>query len=168
MKTICTLTDKEILGTPGLSQAAPRLTARAILQREDGLYAVMYARKHGIYTLPGGGIEAGESALEALRREIDEETGCSCNEIIELGIIEENRFSLDYTQINYYYIVHTHGPKHSNHLTDVEISGGTELQWHSLEEAIELISTPVFDRVQGKYLQARDVAALREYMSKSL
>ena len=43
MEKIGTITDKEILGTEGLSTAKPRLTARAILQNSQGQIAVMYA-----------------------------------------------------------------------------------------------------------------------------
>ena len=168
MKTICTLTDKEILGIDGLSSKAPRLTARAIVKRTDGLYAVMYAEKFGLYSLPGGGIEDGEDALSALRREIDKETGCSCESIEELGIVAENRGTLDYTQLSYYYVVSTSGTRHASHLTADEAANGTALQWHKLDKVYELISSPAHNTVQRKYLQARDVAALKEYMKTIL
>ena len=43
MRVICELNDKIILGQDGLSDKVPRLTARAIVQNQDGLYAVMYS-----------------------------------------------------------------------------------------------------------------------------
>ncbi len=46
------LTDENVLGTVGLSTASPRLTARAILKRDDGMFAVMYAKKFNLYSLP--------------------------------------------------------------------------------------------------------------------
>lgn len=75
MKLIKEITDKEILGTEGLSSAKPRITARAILKRRDGLYAVMYSEKFNLYSLAGGGIEKDENIITALKREIMEETG---------------------------------------------------------------------------------------------
>lgn len=69
MKLLCELNDKIILGLDGMSDKPPRLTARAIVRNTDGLYAVMYAAKFGLHSLPGGGIEDGEDALTALCRE---------------------------------------------------------------------------------------------------
>ncbi len=98
MKKICELNDQIILGQPGSSSAVPRITARAIVQNSDGLYAVMYAEKFGLYSLPGGGVEAGEDVLTALRREILEETGCICDAVEELGIIVYSDQLLFYCQ----------------------------------------------------------------------
>ena len=50
MKVICDLNDKIILGTDGLSTKAPRITARAIVQNEAGLYAVMYSEKFKLHS----------------------------------------------------------------------------------------------------------------------
>ena len=163
MQLICELNDKIILGQDGRSDRAPRLTARAIVRNQDGLYAVMYADKFKLYNLPGGGVEDGENVLTALRREVYEETGCVCDEIKELGIVAENRASLDYTQINYYYVVTTTHQPGEIHLTESEQASSTVVQWHSFDEMVRLITEQEFDRVQGKYLKARDVAALREY-----
>lgn len=38
------------------------------------------------------------------------------------------------------------------------------LQWYTFDEMVRLINEQEFDRVQGKYLKARDVVALREYV----
>lgn len=163
MKLICELNDKIILGQDGLSSQPPRLTARAIVKNQAGLYAVMYADKFKLHSLPGGGVETGEDVLTALRREIYEETGCACDKSQELGIVAENRASLDYTQINHYFVVTTSSIPGRNHLTESEQANGTCVKWVSLEEMVRLINTQEFDRVQGKYLKARDVAALEEY-----
>ena len=75
MKLICELNDKMILGQEGRSNKAPRLTARAIVKNQDGLYAVMYADKFKFHSLPGGGVEPGETHEAYILRECLEETG---------------------------------------------------------------------------------------------
>ena len=165
MKQICELNDKLLLGIEGLSNQPPRRTARAIVRDSEGKYAVMYAEKFNLYSLPGGGIEAEEDVLTALRREVLEETGCVCDDIQELGIVTENRRTLDYTQVNYYYVV-TAKRAGESHLTKAEQASRTSVQWHTLEDMIRMIENQHFARIQGKYLVARDVAALHEYISK--
>lgn len=163
MKHLCELNDKIILGLDGRSDKPPRLTARAIVRTPQGRYAVMYSDKFRLHSLPGGGVEEGEDILTALRREIYEETGCSCDEIRELGIVTENRASLDYTQINHYFVVTTPSIPDGNHLTASEQASRTEVRWLSFDEMVCRINEQEFDRVQSKYLKARDVAALRAY-----
>ena len=166
MKQICELNDKILLGMDGMSAKAPRITARAIVKNQDGLYAVMYTDKFKLHSLPGGGVEDGEDVLTALRREVYEETGCVCDEIRELGIVSENRASLDYTQINYYFVVTTNQTPGENHLTESELDSRTVVKWVSFDKLERRINGQEFDRVQGKYLKARDVEALREYASE--
>lgn len=166
MKLLCELNDKIILGQEGMSAQPPRLTARAIVKNRDGLYAVMYAEKFGLHSLPGGGIEDGEDPETALRREILEETGCSCDHIQELGIVSENRAHQDFTSKSYYYVVTTNHPAEAIHLTDNELANKTTVQWHSLRDMLRLISKPKHTTTQRMYLQARDMAALKEYISK--
>ena len=166
MKHIRTVTDKEILGTDGLSNAKPRLTARAIIKNHNNQYAVMYAKGFDLFSLPGGGVEDGESIEDALRREVAEETGVNILAIKELGYVEENRAYCDYTQISYYFIVTTDSTEFHSHLTADEAKHGTTVNWYTLEEAYSHIASANHTTVQRKYLQARDVIALDEYKSQ--
>lgn len=164
MRRIARLTDRQLLGSDAVSHAAPRLTARAILRGPHGLYAVTHTEGFGIWMLPGGGVDAGESILDALRREVYEETGCRASSCEPLGYVEENRGHADYTQLSCYFIVNTPDEALQPHLTKQEAAHGATAAWMTLQEAWERISTPTFARPQGKFLQARDVAALRAYM----
>ena len=168
MKLLKTITDKDILGTGGLSNAKPRITARAIMKNGSSLYAVMYSEEFDLYTLPGGGVEEGEDILQALRREILEETGCECSNIEPLGYVEENRAHSDYTQISYYFLVSTDSQQLIPNLTEDEKTHGTAAGWHTLEDAYRRIAEPRHPTAQRKYLQARDVAALEEYKSRHI
>ena len=163
MRRIALLTDKSLLGTEGVSHAAPRVTARAILRSPSGNLAVTHTRDFGIYMLPGGGVEAGESILTALHRELLEETGCRTGTVTPLGYVEENRAHADYTQLSFYFIVDTPDETLAPRLTASEAAHGTEVMWLSPEEAWQRISQPVFGRPQGRFLQARDVAALTAF-----
>ena len=162
MIIIAEITDKEILGTDGLSSAEPRYTARAIVKSGD-LYAVIHSEKFHKYSLPGGGVDDGEDIITALKREILEETGCTCGKISELGIVKENRAQADYTQISYYYVVEADSVG-VPHFTEVEAKSRTVLQWHTLSEMIKLINDLQPATYQQQYLKARDVAALNEYI----
>ncbi len=162
MKTIAKLTDKNVLGTGGISCAKPRYTARAVLRNSDGKFAIMLMKKFGFYCLPGGGIDPGENEISALKREILEETGCSCDYIKEIGIVEENRAHCDYTQVSYYYFVHTNGKIANTSLTEGEKAIKTEVCWQSFDEVYRLITEFVPKTEQQIFLRARDTAVLEK------
>lgn len=167
MERIAELNDKMLLGKDAWTNATPpRYTARAILQRQDGRYAVLYLPQWGLYSLPGGGMQAGETPEQALRREVMEETGCLCDSIAELGEIYENRAHADFAQVSYYYVVSTKGAVSAPRLTKKEKSFGTELQWHTLEQTLTLIQGFRPKTGQQTFLRARDLAALEAYRRK--
>ncbi len=168
MKQLCELNDKIVLGLEGMSDKPPRKTARAILKNSEGLYAVMYAEKFGLYSLPGGGVEDGEDVLAALHREIYEETGCTCDCVEELGYVYENRAHQDFTSKSHYYIVTCTHKAGDIHLTKNEIANKTSVQWHTLDDMIRLICEPEHTTTQRMYIQARDKAALEAYVGKSI
>jgi ADP-ribose pyrophosphatase YjhB (NUDIX family) len=70
--------------------ARPYLAVSAAIVREGKVLIVRRARPpaHGLYTLPGGGVEAGESLEEAVVREIREETGLAVEPVSLAGYRE--------------------------------------------------------------------------------
>lgn len=163
MKLLCELNDQILLGTPGLSSAPPRHAARAIACRADGMFAMMYAKRFDLYSLPGGGIETGEDVLCALRRELLEETGCPCMAVEELGLVYENRACQNFTQYSYYYAVTVPDMPASAHLTEKERAVGTIVLWVGFKELCQRICTQSPATIQQKYIQARDMAAIAAY-----
>lgn len=65
----------------------PYLAVSAAIIRDGKVLAVRRARKPALalYTLPGGGVETGETLHEAVRREVREETGLEIEPVALAG-----------------------------------------------------------------------------------
>jgi 8-oxo-dGTP diphosphatase len=81
-----------------------RHVARALIIDNN---QILIARMKGAHSfLPGGGVELGEGAQTALKREIGEELGVtSCDIIRFLGVIEFGLKEKDYHEINHLFEV---------------------------------------------------------------
>lgn len=105
----------------------------------------MQRGKRGDYKLPGGRLEPGETPIEALKREVEEETGLLVDEktIEEIGEITEIR--KDVFNENEKYICHSLYYKCSVkdelgniHRSANEIEKGLELEWVDINELIKV------------------------------
>ena len=91
-KKIAEIADKDFgFNTPKEKNDKIRFSVRIILKNNRGEICVIKSEKYGYMQVPGGGIDPGESILEALRRETKEETGFLIDDISPLGYVLEKR-----------------------------------------------------------------------------
>ncbi len=104
-----------------------RPSARAIIMR-DGKAALIHSLKYDYYKFPGGGIEAGESHLQTLIREVREEAGLNIipESVKEFGSVLRRQLSAEgenafiFEQENFYYFCETDGSADAQQLDDYE------------------------------------------------
>lgn len=86
-----------------------RIGSYAILINEDHKIGIVEATNANYFMLPGGGIEIGEDPIEALKREVLEETGYQIEAQNQIGIAGEYFFEkisgLYYKKIGLFYHV---------------------------------------------------------------
>ena len=109
----------------------------------DGKLA-MQRDKEGVYKIPGGGMEPGESYIETLARELREEVGLVVKEesLIELGEITEIRrdiFAADTKYISHslFYACEVTEERFPIAPTASEIKKGYQAVWVTAEEIYE-------------------------------
>lgn len=118
-----------------------RYAARGII-RKDGKYA-MQLSADGEYKIPGGGMEEGESRVDALCREVAEETGLVvdkssvrfCGEVVEIrrDIYEEDK---KYIKHSYVYICEAGEGRVEMSMTESEVKRGFHPVWEKLDVII--------------------------------
>lgn len=77
--------------TPKEKTGNTRFGVRVILLNGKNEICVIRSKKYGYMQIPGGGIEDGESIIEALRRETEEETGFLIKDVVPIGYTLEKR-----------------------------------------------------------------------------
>ena len=119
-----------------------RYGVRAIIKK-DGRY-LMQKSSAGIYKIPGGGVEAGEDFIEALVREVSEETGfnvikSSIKEIGEVKEIRRDSYEPDkkYIAHSLFYFCEVEEEVHETAMTPNEISLGYQPVWEDIDVIID-------------------------------
>lgn len=140
MKILATFDAKDYQDT---KEVYEKYSVRGIIMREGRL--AMQCSRNGEYKIPGGGIESEESRIQALVREIREETGLYVIEedIVELGeIIEMRRDIFDAAKKYichslFYYCKVEEMRQDALMLTPSEVAKGYRLEWATPREVYE-------------------------------
>jgi ADP-ribose pyrophosphatase YjhB (NUDIX family) len=159
MKLLKTIKDKDLGDDFKIREAS-----RGVLLDENNLVPILFVSTQNYHKLPGGGIEKGENKVQALKREIKEEVGCTIEDEKEIGkIIEYRDFFPDYKlkQTSYCYLGKIVS-KGKQELEQGEIDEGFELKWLTLEQAIKTLETDSPKNYEGKFIQERDLTFLKE------
>lgn len=146
-----------------------KTVVKAIIRNEEGLIAMQQAG-NGVYKIPGGGVEEGESCIEALEREVLEETGLTVvrDSVTEIGEILEMREDLfnkgtKYVAYTYLYYCDVEQEVRETHMTESEIAKGFKPVWVS---ASEIIKT---NRAMGQdVITDRDTAIIEMVKTKEI
>jgi 8-oxo-dGTP pyrophosphatase MutT (NUDIX family) len=136
-----------------------RHAARAVIFNGSKI-ALMHVKGVGYYKLPGGGIDEGETNIEALKRECLEEVGASIGEIKKVGEIIEIIKRKNIIQTSYCYTANLVGELEENSLTEAEKREGFEVVWVTIDEASRLVDSN--ESEFGIYVREREVAILEE------
>lgn len=116
-----------------------RPSARGIVIK-NGKVAMIHSAMYDYYKFPGGGIEEGESPIEAMIREVKEESGLTVipESIREFGNVHrrsKNQRGGLFIQDNFYYICSCIEAPGETNLDDYESEEGFTLEFVSPEEA---------------------------------
>ena len=140
-----------------------RKASRGIVFDEEGLMPLMFVSKFNYHKLPGGGIEKGETKIDACKREMLEETGCEVEIDKEVGMVTEFRpFFDNLFQISYCFLGRITNKKGKSSLEQAEIDKGLTLTWVTLTEAISILKSDKPTNHEGEFIQLRDLAFLKE------
>jgi ADP-ribose pyrophosphatase YjhB (NUDIX family) len=130
----------------------PHIGARAILKK-DNQYLLVHAKKLNLFTLPGGGVEEGESLEEAVLREVREETGYFAK-ILKKGetVVE---YFLDSVWINHYFVLEAKEQVEAN-LTKEEVDLDLTPVWMTLEEVLDVLGEDQSTHEHGQAISNRE------------
>lgn len=118
-----------------------RNAVRCVVVNAAGEVALVYFARDDFYKIPGGGVDEGEELLDALVREVREESGYTITNIRELGKIEEDRYYCGMHQTSYCYLADADEAGDLSP-TPEEIEAGVELRWaQDIDTAIRLLTT---------------------------
>lgn len=144
--------NEENVSTEEMSTFSQRLSTRAIMIDAAGTIGLLYSKKLNYYTLPGGGIDAGETGDQAVIRECKEETGYTVEIIEPVGRVLEIRKNQHKISEVLGYTVRIVGEQGEAELMPDEIEEDFVIQWFSPQDAKELFRSEIV-RIEPEHQQ---------------
>lgn len=108
-----------------------RIAVRGIVRRGNEI-GIIKVNKYDCFIFPGGGVDDGESLIEALKREMLEEAGFQVN--VKEHILTVEYVEVDFVHVNHFYECEITSETTKTQLTDVEIELGIEFEWVNILE----------------------------------
>ncbi len=136
--------------------ATERPSVRGIIIKDKKI-AMIHSLKYDYYKFPGGGIENGESHIDTLIREVQEESGLQVisESVCEYGYVHRIQKGTDedmFIQDNYYYLCDCKTKMTSQRLDDYENEEQFTLEWVS-PETVLLTNRTHFHGEKQKHFQ---------------
>ena len=163
--------DKKDYG--GCTHTFVRDSARSIIIR-DGKIGMVHSLKYDYYKFPGGGIEPGESAVDAVIRETAEESGLTVisDSVREYGYVHRIQKSTAeddtyFVQDNYYYLCDSEEVVKPQKLDDYESDEHFTLEWVKPEIAI-LVNRTKDHGPKDQVMLEREARVLEMLLSEGL
>ena len=152
--------DKTIIIPEDLpGKSGKRIACRWVVIDDDWNIPLIFDSYMNYYKLPGWWMEWDEDKITSFMREIEEETGCKIDDIVEVWkVIEKNS---KWEQISYCFIWKIIS-KWEKHFTQKEIERGFQLIWVKFEDALWLIENEEPRTEAGLIMKERESYILWE------
>jgi ADP-ribose pyrophosphatase YjhB (NUDIX family) len=128
-----------------MTQVFPEPTVGALIRRTDGKVLLCESHKWpGIYTVPGGHVELGETCEEALEREIQEEVGLSIR-VLDLISIQQVIYPKEFYKRAHFIFF--------DYLCSVERDGDLKVDSDEIQRAVWVYPKDALDLNIDRYLR---------------
>lgn len=142
-----------------------RLSAKAIIKDKSKIILTkIRSNKEDIYKLPGGGVKENESVLQALSREVLEETGYMIKNVKNFGVTLDYVEEWKLIQLTYFFITDLANShcKMPPQITKLESLQKLTMSWFELKDAINLIKN-LPESIYSNHIKRRDLEILIKY-----
>lgn len=141
------------LSLDDVSHLTPRVGARAVLKVND-TYCLIYNAHWNLYTLPGGGVEQGETYEEALKREVLEETGFYIKNIKKTVVLKEH--FADSIWHHHFFYCEADGAQQAPSLTKEEIDAGMTTVFKPFDAVLDCFLNHETNRLHSSAIYNRE------------
>ncbi len=130
---------------------------------KDNKVLLSYEERTGVYMSPGGGLEEGETLVECVARELQEETGFKVKPL--KAFLKVKEYAYEVLWENNYFICEIEGECERN-LTESEKYNKVSAKWVEIDKAIEIFGNYQAYPTDKASLYLREYTVLKRLKDK--
>jgi 8-oxo-dGTP diphosphatase len=141
---------------------SPRTASRGVILGENNKVAMLFSKKLGVYQLPGGKIDPGETIEDCMKRECLEEIGCHIDIVAQIGTTKEYRKITKQINISTGFLATCTRVEEDFVVSGDEAKNEMVVVWLDIDEAIGIMEKLSLDaEIQERQPSGRDLFFLK-------